>query len=83
MCFTRYEIRTFYQRCFYEGGDTFDYTPFDNNIQEVLDYIDKHEELKTSEESYVCRVKLFSDYDSCQKLATTKEYWELHQRGII
>lgn len=83
MTFKRYEIRTYYKRCFYEGGDTFDYVPFDTNHTAVLNYISKHDELKTDTDSYVCMVTLHSDYDDCKKLATTKEYWELHERGIL
>lgn len=81
MSFTRYEIRTYYRSP--EGVLDFTYTPFDNNIQDVIEYILNHPELQNSEDDYVCRVELYSEYDNCKRLATTKEYWQLHERGIL
>lgn len=79
MSFTRYEIRTYIHT---EFGVEFDYTPFDNHEQ-LIKYLKDNKDYQTDTDSYVCKVKLYSNHDSCQKLATTKEYWELHQRGIV
>lgn len=79
MSFTRYEIRTYFHT---EFGTDFDYIPFDNH-SDLIEYLKNNKEYQTDTDSYVCKVRLFSDSESCNRLATTKEYWELHERGIV
>lgn len=65
MSFTRYEIRWYYRRCFYEGGDTMEYMPFDTR-KEAEKYADEHKEECKSYGGCDCgiyKVKLYSDYD--------------------
>ena len=61
----RYEIRWLYHRCFYEGGDTFEYVPFDT-LKDAKDYIKKNKErILNYGADFVglYLVTLFSNYD--------------------
>lgn len=60
MYFTRYEIRWIIHRSFYEGGDTFEYIPFDT-LEEAKRYIKEHMELCKGSGLY--KVRLYSTYD--------------------
>ena len=65
MYFTRYEIRWYYRRCFYEGGNTMEYTPFDT-LSEARKYAKEHKDECKSFGNCECgiyKVKLYSTYD--------------------
>lgn len=65
MTFTRFEIRWYYRRCFYEGGDTMEYIPFDT-LKEAQNYAEEHQDTCKSESGCDCgiyKVVLHSNYD--------------------
>lgn len=65
MYFTRYEIRWYYRRCFYEGGDSMEYAPFDT-LEQAKAYAKEHPHTCKSSGNCDCgiyKVKLFSTYD--------------------
>lgn len=75
MYFTRYEIRHEYRRNFYEGGDDFNYIPFDT-LEDANEYIRTHRgELKatTGESIYLYKVRLYSNYDETELLKVFDE----------
>lgn len=65
MTFTRYEIRWYHHRCFYEGGDTMEYIPFDT-LAQAERYAREHEQDCVSSGDCDCgiyKVVLHSTYD--------------------
>ena len=63
--FIRYEIRWLFHRCFYEGGDTFEYIPFDT-LKDAENYIiENKNKLHNNDADFVglYKVGLFSNYD--------------------
>lgn len=75
MTFKRYEIRTYYHRCFYEGGDTFDYVPFDT-LQEVYAYVKDHTYILDNENTFLCKVILHSNYDEVEEKTQIKYFYD-------
>ena len=72
MTFTRYEIRWYYHRSFYEGGTTMEYVPFDT-LAQAREYIDTHRDECKSEGNCECglyKVVLHSTYDEPTELET-------------
>lgn len=65
MHFVRYEIRWEYFRCFYEGGYSMEYQPFET-LEQAEQYANEHKEICKSYGDCKCgiyKVVLYSDYD--------------------
>lgn len=72
MTFTRYEIRWTYHRCFYEGGDDFEYMPFDT-LSDAKAYVSKHKDTCKSDSNNdvtcgIYKVILHSNYDETEEI---------------
>lgn len=77
MVFKRFEIRDFYRSP--EGEMDFTYIPFDTR-GEAIEYIMAHAEC---DESWLCKITLGSDWDSCERLSTCGEIRKLVECGVI
>lgn len=68
MRFTRFEIRWHYRRCFYEGGDSMEYIPFDT-LEQAEKYAQNHQASCASDcecECGIYKVDLYSTYDNAK-----------------
>ena len=66
----RYEIRWNYRRSFYEGGDCFEYVPFDTK-GEAIEYINENQDICKSDNDCKCglyKVVLYPNYESTELL---------------
>ena len=61
MCFKRYELRWYHYRCFYEGGTTFEYIPFDS-LKQAQEYIHNNPDECHSDSDSDCGLYLVTLY---------------------